>query len=53
MWVKTVSSTFKDLDFEGRYNHSLAVDSIILAAKNYLIVGKHVVSHFCDTTNHC
>ena len=52
MWLKTVSSTFQDLDFEGCYNHSLSVDATILVAKNYLIIGKHVASHLRDTTDH-
>jgi len=39
-WLKTVSSTSQDLDFDaGRYNHSLSVDATIMVSKKHSLNG--------------
>ena len=32
-WLKTVSSTFQDLNFFDVYNHSLSIDATIIVSK--------------------
>ena len=41
-WLKTVSSTFQDLDFDVSYNQSLSIDASIMVSKNCPIIGEHV-----------
>ena len=38
--LKTVSSTFQDLDFD--YNHSLSIEATIIVSKNCPITDEHV-----------
>ena len=40
--LKTVSSTFQDLDFDVSLYHSLSIDAAIMASKNCPNIGKHV-----------
>ena len=43
-WLKTVPSTFEDLEFD--YHHSISVDVKILATKTCPIIGEQVVVNF-------
>ena len=45
-WLKTVSSTFQDLELMGHYNHSLSVDATIMVSTNCSIIGEQVVVNF-------
>ena len=41
-WLKTVSSTFQDVDSViGHYYHSLSVDATIMVSTNCPIIGEH------------
>ena len=45
-WLKTVSGTFQDVDFDGNYNHSISVHTKIMGSKNCPIIGEHVAVKF-------
>ena len=40
--AQTVSSTFKDVDFDGHYYHSLSVDATFMVSKKGPIIDEHV-----------
>ena len=41
-WLKTVSSTFQDVDLMGHYYHALSINATIMVSKDCPIIGEHV-----------
>lgn len=39
--LKTVSSSFHDIDFDGSFFHSLSVDATIIASNICSVIGEH------------
>jgi len=39
-------NSFQQLDYDGRYNHSLSLDGTIMVSKHCPIIGEHVAIIF-------
>ena len=44
--LKVAQNSFQHLYWMGRYNHSLALDAIIMVSKNFSSIGEHVAIIF-------